>query len=266
MRPIQAYRRSVRPAAFILVAGFVLSLGAAASRAQEATVFAAASLTNAMEELGKQWQQQSGQAVKFSFAASSAHARQVEQGAPADIFISADEQWMNWVAERNLIVPETRISALSNRLVMIVPADKPQKIDVRRGMDLAVLLGSQGKIATGDPAHVPVGRYAQTALTSLGLWGQAEPKLARAENVRAAMALVERGEAPIGIVYATDAAVNEKVRVTGVFPTDSHEPISYPFAIVRGKDTPASRQLFGFLTGTKAQPTYEKFGFLLTAK
>jgi molybdate transport system substrate-binding protein len=246
--------------------GLGLVLGGSLSRAQEATVFAAASLTNAMEALGKQWQQQSGQAVRFSFAASSALARQIEQGAPADIFVSADEQWMNYLAERNVIVPDTRISALSNRLVMIVPADKPQTIDIRSAMDLAALLGPQGRIATGDPAHVPVGRYAQQALTNLGLWTQAEPRLARAENVRAAMAFVERGEAPVGIVYATDAAVSTRVRVAGTFPASSHEPISYPFAVVRGKDSPSTRRLLGFLTGRQAQPTYERFGFALTAK
>jgi molybdate transport system substrate-binding protein len=241
-------------------------LGGSLSRAQEATVFAAASLTNAMEELGKQWQRQSGQAVRFSFAASSTLARQIEQGAPADIFVSADEEWMNYLAERNLIVADTRISALSNRLVLIVPADKPQPVDIRNGMDLAALLGRRGRIATGDPAHVPVGRYAQQALTNLGLWTQAEPRLARAENVRAAMAFVERGEAPVGIVYATDAAVSTRVRVAGTFPAASHEPISYPFAVVRGKDSPSNRRLLGFLTGTQAQPTYERFGFAPTAK
>ena len=219
-----------------------------------------------MEELGRLWRQQSGQTVRFSFAASSALARQIEQGAPADIFVSADEQWMDYLAERNLIVADTRISALSNRLVMIVPADRPRTIEIGRGMDLAGLLGPQGRIATGDPAHVPVGRYARQALTSLDLWAQAEPRLARAENVRAAMALVERGEAPVGIVYATDAAVSPRVRVAGAFPAASHEPISYPFAIVRGKESAANRRLLGFLTGTRAQPTYERFGFSLTAK
>jgi molybdate transport system substrate-binding protein len=232
-----------------------------AVRAQELTVYAAASLTDALNDVAQQWAARGQRAPKFSFAASSTLARQIENGAPADIFASADEEWMNYLAERDLIVKATRVSHLSNRLVLIAPADRARPVDVKPGFDLAGLLGG-GRLATGDPSNVPVGRYAQAALTSLGVWHVAEPRLARAENVRAAMALVERGEAPLGIVYATDAVVAPAVRVVGSFPANSHPPVSYPFAIVARHDTPAARALFAFLTGPEARAVYEKRGFV----
>ncbi len=244
---------------FLLLACLSVACGAAAAR--EVTLFAAASLTNALDEVLAAYSRQSGVKARTNYAASSALARQVEQGAPADIFLSADEPWMDYLAERRLIDPATRASRLSNRLVLIVPSTNPVNVALAPGFNLAGLLGAKGRLATGDPSNVPVGRYAQQALTKLGVWAIAEPRLARADNVRAAMVLVERGEAPLGIVYATDAAVSRQVRVAGTFPADSHPPISYPFAIVAGRGRPEVRALFTHLLGGEAAAVFRKHGF-----
>jgi len=239
----------------------VLLVSSALARAEQVTLFVAASLTNAMQDVGKLWEGRGNPAPKFSFASSSVLARQIEQGAAAQIFISADEPWMDYLATRKLLVPETRKSPIGNRLVFVAPADQAIVFEAKPGFDLAGLLRS-GKLVTGDPAHVPVGKYAQAALQKLGVWDVAEPRLARAENVRAALALVERGEAPLGIVYATDAAVSPKVRVAATFPADSHPPITYPFAIVQDKDSAAVRALYGFLLGPEAKSVYVGYGFV----
>ncbi len=230
------------------------------------TVLAAASLTDAMQELGRAWAAQGHPAPRFVFASSSALARQAEQGAPASLFASADEPWMDYLGQRGLLAPGTRISPLGNRLVLIAPAGAAEVGMVGMvgsGTDLLARLGPQGRIATGDPASVPVGRYAEAALRTLGLWDSLVPRLARAENVRAALLLVERGEAPLGIVYATDAAVSRHVRVVGTFPPGTHPPITYPFAILRGGDNPEARSLLAFLTGPEAAATYRRLGFEL---
>jgi molybdate transport system substrate-binding protein len=202
--------------------------------------------------------------VRFSFAASSTLARQIEQGAQASLFASADEAWMDYLAGRRLIVPDTRGSVIGNTLVLVAPASGTQgPVAITRGLDLAALLGPRGRIATGDPAHVPVGRYAREALAHLGLWAVAEPRLARADNVRAALLFVERGDAPLGIVYGTDAAASAGVRVIGTFPAESHAAITYPFAVTRAGDTPAARAFLAFATGPEAAPTWRRFGFAL---
>lgn len=239
----------------LILGCLLLSLPA---RAAELTVFAAASLTNALREIA------TGRTdVKFSFASSSTLARQIEQGAAADLFMSADEEWMDYLAQRGLIATETRVAPLSNALALVAPFGQARPVTVAPGLDLAALLGPGGRLVTGDPAHVPVGRYAKQALERLGLWAVAEPRLARAENVRAALLLVERGEAPYGIVYATDAAVAPKVRVVGTFPADSHSPISYPMAVVKARDSTAARALLAELTGPKAKAVYGKLGFVV---
>jgi molybdate transport system substrate-binding protein len=247
------------------LAALLLACGANASaRAQETTVFAAASLTDALRALGAAWQARSNPAPRFSFAASSALARQIEQGAPADLFMSADEAWMDYVQQRDLIVNATRVSPIGNALVLVSPADATRPVILARGTDLLALLGPQGRIATGDPAHVPVGRYAQAALTWMGQWEAVGPRLARADNVRAALLLVERGEAPFGIVYATDAAASAGVRVAATFPAESHTPVTYPFALTRrAADKPEARALLAFLTGPEATPIWRRFGFPL---
>ena len=244
-----------------LLLACALVLAPALARAQDVTVMAAASLTDAMRELGQAWAAKGSPAPRLVFAASSALARQVEQGAPADIFVSADEPWMDYVQQRNLIVADTRTSPLGNRLSLIAPADQPGQIALVPGVNLLARLGPQGRIATGDPASVPVGRYAQASLTALGIWDQVSPRLARAENVRAALLLVERGEAPLGIVYATDAAASKAVRVVGTFPEDTHPPVSYPFAVTARGDRPEVRALLAFLTGPEAAPVYKRLGF-----
>ncbi len=250
-------RRAVLTAPFLLAAQPAL--------AQEpVTVFAAASLTDAMRALGQEWQARGNPAPRFSFAASSALARQIEQGVPADLFMSADEPWMDYVQQRNLVVNATRVSPLGNALVLVAPANAARPVPLARGTDLAALLGPNGRIATGDPAHVPVGRYAQAALEWMGQWGALSPRLARADNVRAALLLVERGEAPFGIVYATDATASPGVRVVGAFPAESHPPVTYPFALLRRAEGNAqARALLAFLAGPEAQPTWQRFGFTL---
>lgn len=246
----------------LLAAGAAcIALDSSPARAEQVTVMAAASLTDAMQALGEAWADKGSAPPRFVFAASSALARQIEQGAPADIFASADEPWMDYLQQRDLITPGSRSSPLGNSLVLIAPADQSGDIALTPGVDLFARLGPQGRLATGDPASVPVGKYAQAALTALGVWDQIAPRLARAENVRSALLLVERGEAPLGIVYATDAAASKGVRIVGTFPHDSHPPISYPFALTRRGDQPDARALLAFLTGPEAAPIYRKLGF-----
>ena len=249
------------PLVRILLLAIAACLSPALAQAQQLTVMAASSLTDAMRELGQQWAARGHPAPRLVFAASSALARQIEQGAPADIFASADEPWMDYLQQRHLIVDSSRIDALGNRLVLVAPRDRPGDVALTPGVDLLARLGPNGRLATGDPASVPVGKYAQAALTSLGVWDRLAPRLARAENVRAALLLVERGEAPLGIVYATDAAASPKVRVAGTFPDGTHPPIAYPFALTARGDTPEARALLAFLTGPDAAPVYRKLGF-----
>jgi molybdate transport system substrate-binding protein len=246
------------------LAALMLGLIPAARAQDRVTVFAAASLTDALRALGADWQARGNPAPRFSFAASSALARQIEQGAPADLFMSADEPWADYLQERNLLVNASRSSPLGNALVLVSPANAARPLALARDTDLAALLGPAGRIATGDPAHVPAGRYAQAALTWMGQWQALSPRLARADNVRSALLLVERGEAPFGIVYATDAMASPGVRVVGRFPPESHPPITYPFALTRRAEGNAqARALLGFLTGPEAAPIWQRFGFSL---
>ena len=251
-----------------IVLAFLLLLPVAAqgqTGAAPATVFAAASLTDALGAAADAYAKAGHPVPRLSFNASSALARQVEQGAPANIFFSADERWMNWLQERNLVVPGTRRSLLRNTLVLIVPKDHARpagdSATVGSDLDVGALLGSNGRMATGDPKSVPVGIYAEQALRKLGLWDKMASRLAPAENVRAALLLVERGEAAAGIVYATDAAASKGVAVAGRFPEDSHDPITYPVALVHGGDTPEARSLLGFLAGPEAREIFDRFGF-----
>ncbi|MBN9563015.1 MAG: molybdate ABC transporter substrate-binding protein [Alphaproteobacteria bacterium] len=245
-----------------LAFGLLALLLPSAAWAQQVTVFAAASLTDAMKDISAAWEKQGHPALRLSFASSSTLARQIEQGAPANLFASADEKWMDYLAKANTIVPETRKDLLSNELVLVVPKDRARKVTIGPNLDLAALLGPNGRIATGDPAHVPVGIYAKQALTKLGLWAKVEPRLARAEDVRGALLLVERGEAPAGIVYATDAAVSPGVVIAGTFPKSSHDRITYPFAVVRTGDTPEARALMAYLAGPEARAIFVRRGFV----
>jgi molybdate transport system substrate-binding protein len=231
------------------------------ARAREVTVFAAASLTDAMMDVSAKWAEAGHQPLRMSFGSSSTLARQIEQGAPANVFASADEKWMDYLADKQLIATDTRKSLLGNDLVLVVAADQPVHVTINKSFDLASLLGANGRLATGDPAHVPVGIYAEQALRKLGMWDSISPKLARTEDVRAALLLVERGEAPAGIVYATDAAVSKSVMIAGTFPADSHDPVSYPFAVTKSGDTAEARALLQFLTGPAARAVFVQRGF-----
>lgn len=256
--------RFCRAALAVLVAMLLVPLAAPhAAEPDVVTVFAAASLTDALQAVAKERAQPGAAEVRFSFAASSTLARQIEAGAPADIFISANPQWMNYLGNAGLIAAETRIEPLGNTLALVAPADSPlHSVTIDGQLDFTALIGDGERIATGDPAHVPVGIYARQALEHFGAWGKTEPLLARSDTVRAALALVERGEAPLGIVYASDIGAGSRVKIVGTFPQDSHPPITYPFAIVAGRDTPAVRHVFERITGGSAARVYERFGFL----
>lgn len=230
------------------------------ARAQT-TVFAAASLTDALNTIGADWQKAGHPAVRFSFGASSTLARQIAEGAPANVFASADQQWMDYLQKKDLLAPGTRVDLLTNRLVLVVPENGPDHVKLSPGFDLAALLGPNGRLATGDPAHVPVGIYAAQALKKLGVWDYAQQHLAPAADVRSALLLVERGEAPAGIVYSTDAAVAKGLKITAVFPEDTHDPISYPFAILKGADTAEARSFMSYLQGPDARAVFDKYGF-----
>ncbi|MFM7346859.1 MAG: molybdate ABC transporter substrate-binding protein [Tagaea sp.] len=244
----------------LAIALAALWLFPAAAQAQTITVYAAASLAGAFEALAEPLRAR-GVSARFSFAASSTLARQIENGAVADLFVPADEEWMDYLATRNLIAAGTRRVFAGNRLVMIVPADRPRTVTIDRGLDLAALLGPGGRIATGDPTHVPAGRYARQAFETLGLWQVASGRIAGAENVRAALALVERGEAPVGVVYETDARASNRVAIAGLFPADSHAPVVYPAAIVARRDSPAARAFLAHLESADAKAILRRFGF-----
>ena len=246
----------------LLPALWCVSAGAADPAARQIVIFAAASLSDSVSEIAKLYEGQSGRQLRISFASSSTLARQIENGAAADIFLSADEEWMSYLDQRQLVVQASWSRPIGNRLVLIAPADRAGAVQLEKGVDLAAPLGA-GRLATGDPAHVPVGRYAQQALEYLGAWQAVEPRLARAENVRAALALVERGEAPLGIVYATDARVAKSVKVVAEFPQESHAPIRYAFAILAGHDNAQVREAFVFLTSSAALDVFRKQGFVV---
>ncbi|MGE5161275.1 MAG: molybdate ABC transporter substrate-binding protein [Betaproteobacteria bacterium] len=244
-----------------IVAGLLAVLVPVVVHAEEVTVFAASSLQNAIEDVAALYQRATDRRLRLSFAASSVLARQIEQGAPASLFISADERWMDYLQSRKLIVNETRKALLGNRLVLVVPAGSSLRTDLRPGFDFLSLLGREGRWVTGDPSNVPVGRYAQQALTFLGAWDAAAPRLVRAENVRVALSFVERGETAAGVVYETDAATTSKVRVAGVFPAESHSPISYPVAVVERFDSREARDLLQFLQADAAREVFRRYGF-----
>ncbi len=239
----------------------VLLLAPLTAHAQALTVFAAASLTDAFKDISTAWEKAGHMPLRLSVGASSTLARQIEQGAPANVFASADEKWMDYLADRKLIAADTRKDLLGNDVVLIVPANKPQHVVIAPGFDLLGLLGADGRLAVGDPAHVPVGLYAEQSLRKLGMWDAVQSRLARAEDVRAALRFVELGEAPAGIVYATDAAVSTGVRIAGTFPDNTHDPVAYPFAVLKTGDTAEARALMSFLEGPQAHEIFARRGF-----
>jgi molybdate transport system substrate-binding protein len=247
-------------AAWIVALVQVGAVHADAPRQPEILVFAAASLTNVLGDLSADWQRASGVTVKLSFAASSVLARQIEAGGKADVFVSADQEWMDYLQSRGLIEKPTRRDLVGNRLVLIAPSDSKIELKIAPGFPLVAALGG-GRLATGDPDTVPVGRYARSALISLGIWDVIQGRLVRADNVRSAMMFVARGEVPLGIAYATDALVDPKVRIVDTFPANTHAPIIYPAAVVNGGRIEAS-PFVEFLGSTGARDTWMKYGFV----
>jgi len=237
-----------------------ISAAAAAERA--VVVFAAASTTNAITEVGELFSTRGLGRIKPSFASSSTLAKQIANGAPADVYIAANEKWMDYLEEKHLLSDGSRFDLLGNRIVLIAPADSSLgPMDVVRGFALTALLGRDGRLAIGDPDHVPAGMYGRKSLQSLDIWDQVKDRLAPMKDVRAALVLVERGEVPLGLVYATDAVISKKVRVVGAFPTDSHPPIVYPVAAVAGGKTSAAGQFLAFIKSPEARAVFEKYGF-----
>jgi molybdate transport system substrate-binding protein len=256
-------RRRAILAAF---AALVLAAAPALARAAppQVTVFAAASLKNALDDVIHAYQGAIGAEVKVSYAASSAIARQIEAGAPADVFISADADWMDELAKKNLIVAASRRDLLTNHLALIAPADSTVKFTIRKGMPLAAALGADGRLALAGP-DVPAGRYGQAALESLGVWPSVKDHLARGENVRATLAFVARGETPLGVVYDTDARIEPKVRIVGLFPDASHPRIVYPAALVAGATGRGGANFLAFATSPKASSIFRSYGFVVLA-
>ena len=232
----------------------------ASAQGQKLIIFAAASLKDALDEVNVAYQHENSQETATSYAASSTLAKQIEAAAPADVFISADLDWMDYLAKRNLIKPETRANLLGNRLVLIAPVNSPLNLAIGPNFSLAQALGN-GRLAIADPNGVPAGRYGKAALQSLGVWSTIADRLAPAENVRAALALVARGETPLGIVYQTDAASDKAVKIVGIFPHDTHPPIIYPIALVVSSTNPAALGYLAYLKSRAARPTFEKHGF-----
>jgi molybdate transport system substrate-binding protein len=268
LRAPAASRKHAWSAMMHRLAGFLLSFvilwGAALSPVsaedKTLTVFAAASMKNALDDIDAAFTAKTGVKVNASYAASSTLAKQIEQGAPADIFVSADTDWMDYAVGKKNINESTRVNLLGNSIVLIAPKDsKIDNVTIGPGFDLAKLAGD-GKIATGDVKSVPVGKYAKAALEKLGAWSAAEPKFAMAESVRAALTLVARGEAAIGIVYATDAKVEPGVKIIGTFPADSHPPIIYPVAAT-STAKPEANAYLDYLRSSAAKAVLEKYGF-----
>lgn len=233
---------------------------ATAATPDTVVVFAAASLKTALDAIGGKWSAATGKKVVFSYAASGPLAKQIESGAPADVFASADLKWMDYVAEKKLINPESRKALLGNKLVLIAPKEAAAEIKIGKDFKLAEAIG-ESKLATGDPKSVPVGTYAQAALRSLGVWDDVAPKIAGAESVRAALAFVARGEAKYGIVYQTDANSEPKVKVVDTFPADSHPPIVYPFALTASSRNAMAAEFLAFLKQPDAVRVFEAEGF-----
>ncbi|MBV9244047.1 MAG: molybdate ABC transporter substrate-binding protein [Methylobacteriaceae bacterium] len=259
MPPCRAARSFV--AILALLAGLTVAVSTYAASGT-VTVFAAASLKNALDNIVKAYDAATGRMIVVSYAASSALAKQIEQDAPADIFISADLDWMDYLAKRNLIKPESRLDLLGNRIVLIAPSDRlpATPLTLAPNAPLLSALGG-GRLAMADVAAVPAGKYGKAALENLGIWESVKDHVAQAENVRAALALVARGEAPLGIVYATDARAEPGVTVVATFPDSSHPPIIYPAAIVAKSNNPDAASFFAYLHTRQAAAFFEKEGF-----
>lgn len=245
---------------WLLLASLAAAASAAVAQPGTVLVFGAASLTDVLNDLGNAYTGRSKVPIKSSFAASSVLAKQIEAGAPADVFFSADLDWMNYLDTRKLLRAGSRHDLVSNSLVLIAPADSTVRLRLAHGVDFGPALGPDGKLATGDPDSVPVGKYAEAALKSLGAWNQVSGRIARAENVRAALAYVARGEAPLGIVYKTDALAENRVRIVAQFPASTHPPITYPIALTLHAG-PEAAKFEDFVRSPAAAAIFRKYGF-----
>lgn len=243
----------------------MLSFGLPAARADDSVVvFAAASLKNALDAVDAAWKAESGKSATASYAASSALAKQIEEGAPADVFISADLDWMKYLADKKLIKTDSEVKLLGNRIVLVAPKDSTATAEIAANFDLAKLLGD-GRLAMGDVKAVPAGKYGKAALEKLGVWPSVEGKIAQAENVRAALKLVSTGEAPLGIVYQTDAAAEPGVKIIGTFPEETHPPIIYPVGITAESKNADAAAYVKYLQSAKAKELFEAQGFTMLA-
>ncbi|MEO3997779.1 molybdate ABC transporter substrate-binding protein [Mesorhizobium sp. CAU 1732] len=247
-------------AAALALAALVLAPMPSAVAQENVTVFAAASLKTALDEVNAAWKQETGKEATISYAASSALAKQIEEGAPADIFMSADLDWLAYLSEKNLTKKETETQLLGNRIVLVAPADSTVETKIAPDFDLASLLGD-GRLAMANIDSVPAGKYGKASLEALGVWASVEAKVAQAENVRAALAFVSTGEAPLGIVYETDAAADPQVKTVDVFPDDTHPPIVYPVAELAESDAPDAAAFLEFVQSTTAKGLFEEQGF-----
>lgn len=250
------------------VGGMVAMLLTAVPTTQAAdnvVVFAAASLKNALDAVNASWQADGNEPATISYAASSALARQIESGAPADVFISADLDWMRYLSGKNLTKPDTEVQLLGNRIVLIAPRDSTTETTIEPDFKLADLLGD-GRLAMADVKAVPAGKYGKAALEKLGVWSSVENKVAQAENVRAALKLVATGEAPLGIVYQTDAAADPEVKIIAAFPQDTHEPIIYPAGLLADTKNEDAAKFLDYLKSAKARPLFEAQGFTVLVR
>ena len=242
------------------LAALLLALAAPLAHADRLTVYAAASLKESLDAASKAFQEKTRHQVSVSYAASNALARQIGSGAPADLFISADADWIEYVESRGLAAPGSRRTLIANELVLIAPAASDVRVKLAPGVDLASALGGK-RIALANPDAVPAGKYARVALASLGAWQGVEGKVASAENVRAALVFVARAEAPLGVVYRTDAIAEPQVRIVDTFPPGSHPPIVYPMVLLRRSTTPASAAFADFLASPECRAIFGRFGF-----
>lgn len=254
-----------RRALLAALAASMLFIAACPVMAANTVVFAAASLKNALDDVAAIYKEKTGKTVAISYAGSSTLAKQIEQGAPADIFFPADTTWMDYAVEHKLVKADTRRTLLGNQIVLVAPKDSTATIAIGPGMDLAGLLGTDGHLAMANIDSVPAGKYAKASLEKLGVWASVVDKVVQSENVRLALAFVARGEVPAGIVYATDAAAEPAVKVIGAFPADSHPPILYPVAMTANSTDPDAKAFFSFLQSDAAAPAYRKQGFTIIA-
>lgn len=242
----------------------LLSFCGVLQAAEPARVFAAASLTDALKDVATRWEKAGHPTPTLAFGGSSALAKQIEAGAPADIFASADVAWMDYVDSKGKVVAGTRANLLGNTLVLIAPRGRAFKVNMEKGFDVAGAF--EGRLCTGEPGVVPVGKYAKEALESLGWWAPLEKRIVGTEDVRNALAFVERGECAAGIVYATDAAISDKVEVVATFPAQIHRPIVYPFTLLQGGRPEAAALLDYLKTSPEAREAFTKRGFTVLAQ